>query len=641
MPRMLKFLTLTAVLLPVAVGAQPTATVLLKNNVDLPGGPAGNPVTSITTPAANHGGGYCFGVVTTGTEGTISRFWGNAIDGPGALIRSEGTIGIFEQTAFETFYGFSNEGEVAYSPTCNNLDSGSTGLDSVWYGDFPIAVEEEVIPHLEGWFWRFASRPGTTGDGIPYFVGGITSVQGGSTQNRGLFYGWDGAPVLLGGDMVDGLDQPLDTGTAVTFDFRYSAYGTHYIAPVVTTGPTATNRHVVIDGAVILIDGMPVSRGSPVPAAAGGLPGENWENFDSMGITESGYYMFTGDTSGPTATDEFVVVNGMIVLREGDLVGGYPLAGAIERAYMNNNGDWAVAWFVNDGGTNREVLIFNGDIMLKRDDLVDFDGDGVPDPGHTLTDMTGIAALAVGDRQPDGRAAVYFVADLTVPDFVAVDSLPGEIVDPEAAGRTEPDSEPARGTVRAGLVVRSEAVVPVLLSGFEVVAAQSGADLSWVAYGAMPGEFELIAQRGAQSWPVAFTTDGAGRYHAHDLLANGTVTYSLYLRNGSQTVLLESKTIELAVPAAGLQLLGAFPNPFNPQTNVVFAVGRAQQVHVAVHGLDGRLVTVLADRVFPSGRHQTAWDGCDQAGRPVPSGTYLARIQGADGTQTGKLMLVK
>ncbi len=628
-------------LVPALAGAQQVATALVKNNIDLPGGPAGNPVSSITTPAVNQVGGYCFGVTTTGDEGVISRFWGNAVGGPGALIRSETTIGDFEQTAFESFFGFSNEGEVSYSPTCNNLDSGSTGLDAVWYGDQPIAVEEEVYPHLEGWYWRFASRPGTTAHGIPYFVGGITNVQGGSTQNRGLFYGWDGAPVLVGGDTVDGIAEPLNTGTAVTFDFRYSAYGAYYLCQVYTTGPTATNRHVVMNGAVVTIDGMPMSRGSAVPAAAGGLPGENWENFDYMGVTESGYYMVTGDNSGATATDEFVLINGAIVLREGDLVGGYPLVGAIERAYMNEDGDWAAVWAVDVEGVSREVLLLNGEIMVMEGDEVDFTGDGLPDPDHVLTDFTGIAALAVGDRGPDGRVAVYFVADLVVPDMVVARPLADETNDLEAAGRTEPEELPSRAMVRAGMVVFSEQVVPVMLSRFEALPAADGALVRWTAAGLASGSFELVARSGAQSRVVPYEADGQGGYRAHDLLASGTVTYALYLRDGSHHVLLEARTVELAPPAAGLQIVGIYPNPFNPQTSVAFAVGRSQPVKVAVHALDGRQVAVLADQIFVGGRHQVAWNGLDQAGQPVPSGTYLARVVAQDGVQTAKLMLVK
>lgn len=55
-------------------------------------------------------GGYACSLNTTGT-GTISRIWGNPTGGAGVLLRSEATIGNFEQTSFESFYGMSDAGQ--------------------------------------------------------------------------------------------------------------------------------------------------------------------------------------------------------------------------------------------------------------------------------------------------------------------------------------------------------------------------------------------------------------------------------------------------------------------------------------------------------------------------------------------------
>ena len=55
----------------------------------------------------------------------------------------------------------------------------------------------------------------------------------------------------------------------------------------------------------------------------------------------------------------------------------------------------------------------------------------------------------------------------------------------------------------------------------------------------------------------------------------------------------------------------------------------------------GRLVTTLVDGRQEAGNHQVSWDGRDQNGTSVPSGTYFARTVGEQGVQTSKLMLVK
>jgi hypothetical protein len=82
---------------------------------------------------------------------------------------------------------------------------------------------------------------------------------------------------------------------------------------------------------------------------------------------------------------------------------------------MNEAGDWAVTWDVNDAGlgTNIEALIVNGEVLLKEGDAVDWDGNGTPDSVY-LTDFTGISSVVVGARDVNGEFDVGFVADCNV-----------------------------------------------------------------------------------------------------------------------------------------------------------------------------------------------------------------------------------
>ncbi|MBP1653768.1 MAG: pepN, partial [Bacteroidetes bacterium] len=82
-----------------------------------------------------------------------------------------------------------------------------------------------------------------------------------------------------------------------------------------------------------------------------------------------------------------------------------------------------------------------------------------------------------------------------------------------------------------------------------------------------------------------------------------------------------------------------FPNPFNPETVIRFALPARAAIRLAVYDLLGREVTVLVEGMKDAGRHEAVWD----ASR-VPSGTYVYRLQvhGADqasargsGTATG------
>jgi hypothetical protein len=100
----------------------------------------------------------------------------------------------------------------------------------------------------------------------------------------------------------------------------------------------------------------------------------------------------------------------------------------------------------------------------------------------------------------------------------------------------------------------------------------------------------------------------------------------------------------LAAPgevAAARLRVDAYPNPFNPMTRVHFDLPRAGEVVVQVHDLSGRVVRTLVDGHRDAGRHEVAWHGRDDAGRPVASGMYLARVRSQDGVASGKLVLAK
>ena len=389
-----------------SVGAQ-SATALLTEGAALPGAP-GQTVTSLNNVAVNQVGGWAATVNATDGVDTISHVWGNAAGGTGDVLRSEGVFGGLTQTSFESFYGISDSGQVAYSPSSNSATT--TGLDGVWLDDTVIAIEEDPVPGQPGQFWSFGSRPGVTAGGVPYWVGGLTDTAGGSSQNRGLFLGASATVLYQGGQAVPGLPFVLDTASSVSFDYGISADGTNSIAEVQLDGGTSSdNNALVLSGSGLLVDGTLVREGSAVPAAAGGLVGENWDNFDQLGVNEAGSYFFTGDTDGATATDEIVVVDGSIVLREGDTVDGETLSGAIEGANRNEDGDLAVVW---DIATGEEVLLFNGRIVLREGDAVDLDGDGMVEPGSLLADFTGISNVRVSARDGAGMVDVYVTADI-------------------------------------------------------------------------------------------------------------------------------------------------------------------------------------------------------------------------------------
>ena len=86
-----------------------------------------------------------------------------------------------------------------------------------------------------------------------------------------------------------------------------------------------------------------------------------------------------------------------------------------------------------------------------------------------------------------------------------------------------------------------------------------------------------------------------------------------------------------------LNLVQAYPNPFNANAVIQFSLARPAWLNMAVYDAAGRLVSepVLKTR-FAAGMHQVPFPGGG-----LPSGIYMIRIQAGDEAKTGKMVLVK
>jgi hypothetical protein len=84
------------------------------------------------------------------------------------------------------------------------------------------------------------------------------------------------------------------------------------------------------------------------------------------------------------------------------------------------------------------------------------------------------------------------------------------------------------------------------------------------------------------------------------------------------------------------------PNPFNPTTTIRFDVSAAGgAVTLRIYDVSGRLVRTLADGTQTAGQKTVTWDGLNDAGNPVASGTYLYRLTGPGFEQTRKMLFLK
>ncbi|MCH7938217.1 MAG: right-handed parallel beta-helix repeat-containing protein, partial [Candidatus Marinimicrobia bacterium] len=85
----------------------------------------------------------------------------------------------------------------------------------------------------------------------------------------------------------------------------------------------------------------------------------------------------------------------------------------------------------------------------------------------------------------------------------------------------------------------------------------------------------------------------------------------------------------------------AYPNPFNPNTTINYALKDDVRATLKVYDLLGREVRLLVDEHQPAAYHSVVWDGRDRAGRPLPSGIYIARLVAGDFIAGIKMVLLK
>jgi len=85
-----------------------------------------------------------------------------------------------------------------------------------------------------------------------------------------------------------------------------------------------------------------------------------------------------------------------------------------------------------------------------------------------------------------------------------------------------------------------------------------------------------------------------------------------------------------------------YPNPFNPTTSINYSIPKAGNVILSVYDVLGRKITSLVNTYQQAGSFNVTWDGTNQFGTKVTSGTYFYQLSTDNGfIETKKMILLK
>ena len=88
-------------------------------------------------------------------------------------------------------------------------------------------------------------------------------------------------------------------------------------------------------------------------------------------------------------------------------------------------------------------------------------------------------------------------------------------------------------------------------------------------------------------------------------------------------------------------LIQNYPNPFNPSTQIKFNLTKTDNVVLRVYDILGKEIRTLVNEKMNAGEKTAVWDGFDNTGKAVASGTYFVKLETSAGVDSKKMTLLK
>jgi len=487
----------------------------------------------------------------------------------------------------------------------------------------------------------------------------------------------------------------LSTGATISSFNTVGATGIHILAD----NGRAAFQVISMDvgGRIILsgVGGAPtvyLSEGDPVP---GSTTGETVKDAQIIGYTDTGVFVYSYKPSRPGFTGFLEIWRGAARLA----YTGHPYAGTVTRAFnrgwVTDGGDVLVSgevvspgvdptvWFrpfegelipiVDDqtpapAGSTFELGVYAGGIFYNGPSSLGFVSKlfGLPygedyaaffSGGGTPTEL-----LRISFPGPDGgtynSVDMWDFNDFNESLIHATWRVPGSLTSYDellrmtptglgtriaAEAQPDPDATGLFGNFAEGAM--NDAGQVAFLGVVKVGGTSTNALLWWDGQ-----NLSTLAQEGRAFDGQVLTSVGfAGRVGGHinrsALNADGQVAF-LAESEGQKAVYRydPDSTVDVPLPGSNLpriMLKSVAPNPFNPRTTITYSLSAPTRVAAVIYDLAGRAVRTLMDEPESAGVHRLVWNGVDDGGAALASGTYFCRISSPDADLIAKLVLLK
>jgi hypothetical protein len=189
----------------------------------------------------------------------------------------------------------------------------------------------------------------------------------------------------------------------------------------------------------------------------------------------------------------------------------------------------------------------------------------------------------------------------------------------------------------------AESITPGSVISVEWRAIYGDLDTTYDGYISMDGGatwsrvFKNVTGTNTHAWALDTSLVGVGQVIVEGRTSLGSIHHAMTSEFAIELVAGSDGNAE---PASNYSV-SASPNPFNPSTTVHFSLPVAGHAELSVYDLAGRKVKTLASGFMQAGEHQSPWNGRDDSGRQVASGTYIYMLRAGTHVETNRMVLLK